>query len=308
MQLWRVKTLPNGSLYPTLFPGEGAEAFEGGSSGHVGETSPLQLGHRWLKRHTHPVSCKHRPNHSPSAEKQGSRAIHVHFMYSFVTWLKLCVCVSWRNSFTFCDSFKSLSVQRRSPLPRVHTESNYRKGQCLLPASTSSPPKQNKYCTIWGTIMVVMTHKWILAPEGLFWRAKSVSEWSRFTFVYIGNVQTEIKPHLAKNIFIITLRNVRRSSEDCQIKKDGFQNNFGYHPTSVKSNQIYSKLMLAGDGDSFTVVRSLSHSLSVQTAALRHLIESASIRPCVAMNRPCVTYLGISYKPCKVWRESEYEE
>lgn len=156
------------------------------------------------KNHTHPVSCKHRPNHSPSAEKQGS---HVKFM--FISCTALChmaemvsVCESWHNSFTFCDSFKSLSVQRRSPLPRVHIESNYRKGQCGL--CTSSPPKQNKYCTIWGTVMVVMTHKWILAPEGLFWRAKLVSEWSRFTFVCIGNVKSEIKPHLAKQIFIIT--------------------------------------------------------------------------------------------------------
>jgi len=47
--------------------------------------------------------------------------------------------------------------------------------------------------------MVVMTRKLILAPEGLFWRAKSVSEWSCFTFVYIGNAQSEIKPHLAKH-------------------------------------------------------------------------------------------------------------
>lgn len=198
-------TLPNGSLYPTLFPGEGAEPFEGGSSGHVGETSPLQLGHRWLKK---------KITHIPWAANIGQITLHLqknrgHVKFMFISCTALChmaemvsVCESWHNSFTFCDSFKSLSVQRRSPLPRVHIESNYRKGQCGL--CTSSPPKQNKYCTIWGTVMVVMTHKWILAPEGLFWRAKLVSEWSRFTFVCIGNVKSEIKPHLAKQIFIIT--------------------------------------------------------------------------------------------------------
>lgn len=182
MQCNSKDTLPSGSLYPTLFPGEGAEASEGGSSGHVGETSPLQLGHWRLKHHTHPVSCTHRPNHSPSAEKQGS-----HVKLKFISCTALChmaemvsVCVSWHNSFTFCDSCKSLSVQRRSPLPRVRTKSNYRKGQCGLPVSTSSPPKQNKYCTVWGTITVVMTPVNV-GFEGMFWGAKPVS---MITFVY----------------------------------------------------------------------------------------------------------------------------
>lgn len=135
-----------GSLYPTLFPGEGAEASEGGSSGHVGETSPLQLGHRRLKHHTHPVSCTHRPNHSPSAEKQGS-----HVKLKFISCTALChmaemvsVRVSWHNSFTFCDSFLRVCLYKGG----VHCQ-EFAQNQTTemanvgLPASTSSPLKQN---------------------------------------------------------------------------------------------------------------------------------------------------------------------
>ncbi len=109
---------------PLFFPGEGAEASEGGRSGHVGEASPLQLGYWWLNHRTLPVSCKHRPNHSICRKTGITRQINVHLLYCFVTWLKWWVFLSRHNSLTLCDSCKSLSVQRRSYLPRFHTESD----------------------------------------------------------------------------------------------------------------------------------------------------------------------------------------
>ena len=46
------------SVFPLPSSGEGAEATERGRSGHAGQASPLQLGHRWLDT---PFSCSPYP-------------------------------------------------------------------------------------------------------------------------------------------------------------------------------------------------------------------------------------------------------